>query len=47
LTVAFKDQLLSSVLIDTQKAQHTSTLLNGIVSDQLDEFGSSKLRIKQ
>ena len=33
LTVAFKDQLLSSVLTDTQKAQHTNTLLNGIVTD--------------
>ena len=33
LTVAFKDQLLSNVLTDSQKAQHTSTLLNGLVND--------------
>jgi len=33
LTVAFKDQLLSNVLTDSQKAQHTNTLLNGLVND--------------
>ena len=46
LTVAFKDQLLSSVLIDTQKFGHSGTLLDGIVGEQLDQFGKEKSRIK-
>ena len=46
LTVAYKDQLLSSVLTDAQKFAHSGNMLNGIVSDQLDIFGKDKARIK-
>ena len=46
LTVAFKDQLLSSVLVDTQKFDHSGSLLDSIVSEQLDDFGKAKQRIK-
>ena len=33
LTVAYKDQLLSSVRIDTQKAKHAGSLLDDVVKD--------------
>ena len=47
LTVAFKDQLLSSVLTDTDKQYYASEVVDSMVSDQLEEFGVEKGRIKQ
>mmetsp|Transcript_27577 Transcript_27577/g.34233 ORF Transcript_27577/g.34233 Transcript_27577/m.34233 type:complete len:282 (+) Transcript_27577:761-1606(+) len=46
LTVAYKDSLLSSVLTDSQKTQHSGVLLDGVVRDRLEVFGKDKLRIK-
>lgn len=46
LTVAYKDQLLSSVLTDTQKFAHSGNMLNSIVGEQLEVFGKEKNRIK-
>ena len=39
LTVAFKDSLLGSVLNDTQKFDHAGSMIDDLVSQQLDSFG--------
>ena len=39
LTVAFKDNLLASVLNDTQKFDHAGSMIDDLVSQQLDSFG--------
>ena len=46
LNVGFKDNLLGSVLNDTQKFDHAGSLIDGLVSDQLDAFGTTKNRVK-
>lgn len=42
LTVAFKDQILSSVLTDTQKNEYSKETLDNLVSEQLEKFGKEK-----
>jgi len=42
LTVAYKDQLLSSVLVDTQKFDHSANVIDEVVYDQLEAFGKEK-----
>ena len=39
LTVAFKDTLLASVLNDPQKFDHAGSMIDDLVSQQLDSFG--------
>jgi hypothetical protein len=46
LNVAFKDQLLGTVLTETQKAGHTGQLLDGLCSEQMELFAKEKQRIK-
>lgn len=46
LTVAFKDQILSSVLTDTVKFDQAGEVVDSLVGDQLNDFGLEKSRIK-
>ena len=42
LTVAYKDQLLSAVLTDSQKQEQVAGVLDGLVQEQLDTFSKEK-----
>ena len=46
LTVAFKDQLLSSVLTETQKFDKSGNVIDEVIMDQLNVFGKEKEMIK-
>ena len=46
LTVAYKDQLLSAVLTDSQKQEHTAEVLDETIQFRLDEYKRMKERIK-